>query len=299
MTNSRSAAYRTFRAVAVTSMLWSMFVFGASGCEDNAPQAEAEEEGGPRIRRSSDHEREALGREEQRDEGEGRQDQSRVEPLSIPENQFPDSAVRFEAPVRLQTSGATPYHRTQMYDPMDADPLEDSNQSTGICIDGSGTIKWQNMEGSAEAGQSLVAAVWLYVPDDSGSIGRASVTFDNASVMLDVPRPGQWVPTRLPNPVRTSSATLEITGSSGCLTEVRWSRPGDPWVEAAGAWAQPSHCGHPGYTPWNMSPDDWHGYQCRSELAANTQWARCLPRLAYSDLPGRGCPGQEKCCPSN
>jgi tRNA A-37 threonylcarbamoyl transferase component Bud32 len=42
---------------------------------------------------------------------------------------------------------------------------------------------------------------------------------------------------------------------------------------------------------------DWHDYRCRHERQAHDIWESCLPRAAYSDVPGSGCPGDQLCCP--
>ncbi len=41
---------------------------------------------------------------------------------------------------------------------------------------------------------------------------------------------------------------------------------------------------------------NWSSYQCRPRSRAR-DWSQCLPRTAYSSVEGRGCPGDERCCP--
>jgi len=57
-----------------------------------------------------------------------------------------------------------------------------------------------------------------------------------------------------------------------------------------------SLCGR-GNAPRPVGASAWLTYRCASETEAGPRWAVCLPRSAYTRSVGRGCPGEELCCP--
>lgn len=57
-----------------------------------------------------------------------------------------------------------------------------------------------------------------------------------------------------------------------------------------------SMCGDPDARASATRIPDWSRWSCRSERDTDA-WERCLPRSEYSDAAGRGCPGDERCCP--
>jgi hypothetical protein len=58
-----------------------------------------------------------------------------------------------------------------------------------------------------------------------------------------------------------------------------------------------SHCGDGSIAGAFASPPDWPAWSCRSRVAAGERWGACLRREAYSSEAGRGCPGNQRCCP--
>lgn len=73
--------------------------------------------------------------------------------------------------------------------------------------------------------------------------------------------------------------------------------------QAAAGTAEPSpqsYCGselveHP---PADIPVERWVRYRCsRQADVGESTWSACFPRSAYSSRRGRGCPGEELCCP--
>lgn len=58
-----------------------------------------------------------------------------------------------------------------------------------------------------------------------------------------------------------------------------------------------SLCGAASSRPDEISETAWSAYQCRGERDAGERWGQCLSRSGYTDEPGRGCPGAQRCCP--
>jgi hypothetical protein len=59
-----------------------------------------------------------------------------------------------------------------------------------------------------------------------------------------------------------------------------------------------SHCGDPGHMPKSKKLlGDWNQYRCMARNAAGSRWASCVSRAEYSDQQGRGCEGDDMCCP--
>lgn len=50
-------------------------------------------------------------------------------------------------------------------------------------------------------------------------------------------------------------------------------------------------------TPVGVSADRWSLYRCMGESEAEARWGLCLSRGKYTKTAGRGCPGEDKCCP--
>lgn len=68
--------------------------------------------------------------------------------------------------------------------------------------------------------------------------------------------------------------------------------------EAQEGGAPGTYCGSDqAETRHSLSPG-WESHRCLSRGEAGEElWARCLSRPEYTDEPGRGCPGAERCCP--
>lgn len=43
---------------------------------------------------------------------------------------------------------------------------------------------------------------------------------------------------------------------------------------------------------------NWSDYKCMTKAAAGTAWKYCFGRGSYSEREGMGCPGEERCCPT-
>jgi hypothetical protein len=57
-------------------------------------------------------------------------------------------------------------------------------------------------------------------------------------------------------------------------------------------------CGDVNRVPRNKKIiGDWKDYKCTSQQQAGARWKLCLARVDYSDAQGRGCDGDELCCP--
>lgn len=63
--------------------------------------------------------------------------------------------------------------------------------------------------------------------------------------------------------------------------------------------ATASRCGAPTAErrPRSLSAQQWSHFRCRGRAAAGAHWRSCLVRAGYTDTPGAGCPGAERCCP--
>lgn len=59
-----------------------------------------------------------------------------------------------------------------------------------------------------------------------------------------------------------------------------------------------SHCAVPSHRPASVPAASWSDYRCESQSQAGDRWSQCLSRSAYTEAPGRGCPGAERCCPA-
>jgi Zn-dependent protease with chaperone function len=42
---------------------------------------------------------------------------------------------------------------------------------------------------------------------------------------------------------------------------------------------------------------DWSGYRCMNRRRASARWRDCLARAKYTSVRGKGCPGEQRCCP--
>lgn len=75
-------------------------------------------------------------------------------------------------------------------------------------------------------------------------------------------------------------------------------------VVALGAFAKysdgsKSECGNADKVPRGKALiGDWSSYRCMDQSQAGTRWASCLNRVEYSETAGRGCEGEQKCCPA-
>lgn len=60
----------------------------------------------------------------------------------------------------------------------------------------------------------------------------------------------------------------------------------------------PTDCGRESMKPKILALfGDWEGYTCKTKKNAGNTWGACLRRIDYSDETGRGCEGEELCCP--
>lgn len=79
--------------------------------------------------------------------------------------------------------------------------------------------------------------------------------------------------------------------AAGDTSKSSTTKPPDPPAEPAPR--QTTLCGSPEAKPELASLPDWTQHRCADDWSTD---AGCYPRYAYSDEPGRGCPGDKVCC---
>jgi len=58
-------------------------------------------------------------------------------------------------------------------------------------------------------------------------------------------------------------------------------------------------CGNAFYSPSEPRViGNWGDYKCMNKETAGAKWKHCLSRATYTETQGKGCPGDERCCPA-
>lgn len=140
------------------------------------------------------------------------------------------------------------------------------------------------------AGVALAMATFAPIVAPSATSALAARR-DYAVNALRRPRAASLLPTR--------------RGQIDALTNPRHARPmkrlilavalaslAAPHVSAA------TDCGKLERMPAGMDATTWTNYECASILYVDTGWGRCLRRRDYTRDSSAGCPGSERCCPS-
>ncbi len=83
------------------------------------------------------------------------------------------------------------------------------------------------------------------------------------------------------------------------LSETCWSKGCNKCGWAPVVEIRESLCSEEDARPSDIKKDDWSGYKCLDKDEAGDNWELCLSRTDYTNKKGYGCPGQQKCCPTD
>ncbi len=93
-------------------------------------------------------------------------------------------------------------------------------------------------------------------------------------------------------PKRAEAANDAVSGGPAAAASTDEPTAADS-IAGPGATTPPTHCGSPDALADFASLPRWREHRCRD---ASSSHPGCYPRDAYSDAPGRGCPGHQLCC---